>query len=412
MEEGLYQEMVENLEREMEGNRLQDKDVFLFGHCEATLLLLKELEKRGIRPIAILDNSAKKQGMVCCETPIWPPVRILERNIKGSIVLLVTRFGEAMSTQLQRMGFRGKIKKLVDFNSYAEYSLSEQTIAGKRTRCASGESIFQALEKDYPDAFFIFCPFPALGDVYYAMAYLPDFCRRRGAGRAVVCVSNPSCAEVAELFGKTAVTLAQKDLDAVIQAVLFYRHGNAFIAHQDRPYVINLHCALYEKRISMEQIYKQGIFGLGREAEPVLPTAWKEYAGAEELETGHCAILSPYAKSVIPLPAGTWEEIVSDLNGKGYQLFTNVADEEVPLAGTEAIRPKIAELKSVVEKAGLFIGIRSGLCDVLRSADCRKIALYPDYCYGDTRWKAIEMYALGEFENYVVTEGKAWHVPQ
>ena len=50
------------------------------------------------------------------------------------------------------------------------------------------------------------------------------------------------------------------------------------------------------------------------------------------------------------------------------------------------ICPDILEIQSLVELAGVFIGIRSGLCDVIREADCRKIALYPDYCYCDTKW--------------------------
>ena len=72
------------------------------------------------------------------------------------------------------------------------------------------------------------------------------------------------------------------------------------------------------------------------------------------------------------------------------------------------IGPAISEIQSVAERAGIFIGIRSGLCDVLREAACRKVALYPDYFYCDTQWKAIEMYALEGWENIVVKEGFRW----
>ena len=87
---------------------------------------------------------------------------------------------------------------------------------------------------------------------------------------------------------------------------------------------------------------------------------------------------------------------------RGYQIFTNVAGEETPLEGTAPISPQICEMRSVVEQAGTFIGIRSGICDVIRTADCRKIALYPDYNYCDTNWKSIDMYAIDGFENIVV----------
>ena len=63
---------------------------------------------------------------------------------------------------------------------------------------------------------------------------------------------------------------------------------------------------------------------------------------------------------------------------------------------------KLSELQCAAEYAGTFIGIRSGVCDVIREAACRKIALYPDCCYSDTRWKMAEIYHLEDFENIVV----------
>ena len=64
--------------------------------------------------------------------------------------------------------------------------------------------------------------------------------------------------------------------------------------------------------------------------------------------------------------------------------------------------------REAVERAGIFVGIRSGLCDVLRTADCKKVALYPDYYYCDTRWKSIDMYSIEGFQNIVVKDDDTW----
>ena len=119
-------------------------------------------------------------------------------------------------------------------------------------------------------------------------------------------------------------------------------------------------------------------------------------------------ILSPYAKSVTALSDNMWKQIIENYKEKNYQVFTNVVGDEKPLEGTEPICPKLSEIRSLVEHAGTFIGIRSGLCDVIRTADCRKIALYPDYQYCDTKWKSIDMYFIDGFENIVVKEGIKW----
>ena len=63
---------------------------------------------------------------------------------------------------------------------------------------------------------------------------------------------------------------------------------------------------------------------------------------------------------------------------------------------------------SLVEWAGTFVGIRSGLCDVLKYAACDKTALFPDYYYCDTKWKAIDMYAIDGWRNIVVKDGFVW----
>ncbi|MDE6518617.1 MAG: hypothetical protein K2L18_12355, partial [Acetatifactor sp.] len=241
-------------------------------------------------------------------------------------------------------------------------------------------------------------------------SYLPPFLAARHIENFVVCVPGSACGQVAELFGTYPVeTYAQKDLDELIQACIYTEDGNSYIAHQDRPYVVNLHRALYIKCIPLETIYKCGVFGLPRETAPCRPVRWKDYPDLESIVPGKAVIFAPYAKSVTTFNAAFWQPIVADFQEQGYQCFTNVAEGEKPLDGTLEINPQIAEMQSVVERAGTFIGIRSGLCDVIRYARCRKIALYPDYNYSDTRWKAIDMYALDGWENIVVSEDFVWN---
>ena len=95
-------------------------------------------------------------------------------------------------------------------------------------------------------------------------------------------------------------------------------------------------------------------------------------------------MFSPYAKSVTAIDPKVWIDAVDYYNGAGYKCYTNVIGDEKSLEGTEAISPSLLEIRSVVERACTFVGIRSGLCDILREANAKKIALYPDYIYCDT----------------------------
>lgn len=404
-----YKEMKDRLEELERQGELSGQVLYLFGHCNATEELADLLIEKGYSVRKILDNSTAKQGKTYRNIPIEAPQTILLEKTENVMVCIVTRFYEAMYAQLRKLGFTGKIQKLVDYNTFAEYSLSDETIKRKLERVEYGKSLVEGLERKYPGYFRIFCPFSALGDIYFCMSYLSYFLEMRGRETCLICVSGNACAKVVALFSECPVeVMSQRELDAAIQAELYMQDEDAFIAHQDRPYVVNLHKALYLKKIPLEKIYCCGVFGLSFETKPTIPTRWKSYKQLDLIMEKRAVILSPYAKSVTALPENIWMDIVLDYQKQGYQIFTNVVGAEAPLVGTIPISPKIDEMKSVVERAGTFIGIRSGICDVIRTANCRKIALYPDYYYCDTRWKAIDIYEIDGFENIVIKDDFVW----
>lgn len=400
-----YEEMVENLEELLRKGVIQGKRIYLFGHCNATEELADLLCEKELTIAAILDNNKEKHGKVYRGIEIQPPHIILKEQSQQTLVCIVARAYAVMTDQLKRMGYKGQIRKLVDYNTFAEYSLSEDTVNCKLQRVERGNILLQKMEQSYPGHFKILCPFSALGDIYFMMSYLPYFLQKRKKRDCVIGVIGRACAEVVHLFGDYNVeVVTQKDMDEMIQAALYKEDSDTFIPHQDRPYVVNLSKALYIKQIPLEQLYCCGVFGLPPDTKPYRPYRLQEYASLKKICPGKSVILSPYAKSVTALRQEVWEKIVDYYNGRGYSCYTNVIGEEMPLPGTELISPALSEIQSVVEQAGTFIGIRSGLCDVLREASCKKIALYPDYNYCDTRWKAIDMYRIEGWENIVVGE--------
>lgn len=404
-----YEEMAENLDKLIREGALRNKKIYLFGHCNATEELAGLLADKGFAVAAILDNNSAKQGKYCRGIMIQPPGAVMAKPPGQTVVCIVARAYAAMADQLKRMGYTGQIRKLADYDSYAEYSLSEDTIARKEERAGRGMGLLEGLRRRYPGGIIILCPFSALGDIYYMASYLPWYLRQKGGRNCVIVTVGRACAQVAGLFGAGEVeAFSQTEMDETVQAALYSHAPDVFIPHQDRPYVVNLHRALYMKCIPLEKIYCCGVFGLPADTVPYKPSCLRPYGDLERIPRGRSVIISPYAKSVTALPDSVWRQIVRSYSEEGYQCFTNVAGEEEPLPDTLPISPGIPEMQSAVERAGTFIGIRSGICDVLRESACRKVALYPDYNYCDTKWKAIDMYRLEGWENIVVKDGFRW----
>lgn len=86
-------------------------------------------------------------------------------------------------------------------------------------------------------------------------------------------------------------------------------------------------------------------------------------------------IISPEANSVTSLPIWFWNIIINEFKQAGYVVFMNCGGTTLYRAPN--IFPLYEMAVPLLEYAGYFIGIRSGFCDIISSASCRKIILYP-----------------------------------
>lgn len=392
-------EMIRAIDALAGNGRLSGKKVFAFGYCNATEEMTAYLLECGIAVTAILDNNENKQGGVYCGIRIVPPEYILEFADREAIVLIATRFYEQMSIQLRGFGYIGDIAKVVDFNTFAEYSLSDDIIQSKTERMIRGTDSLKMVRQRYPEHYLVICPFQALGDAYWALAYLPAYCEKYCIKHITAVVSGNGCRQVAEMFGVTdIVTLDQTQMDEFVQAVIVTREKNCIIAHHDRPYTDNIIKYLNHQFLSFPDYYKYAVYGLNQNAKPAPPVNLDEFEEKALIARGKTAIIAPYANSVVQPPAEFWDKIVIDYQRQGFHVFTNIFGNEKKLAGTESITIPPKSLVSAVEYAGHFIGLRSGLCDIVSTANCRKTVVFPDCIYSTTPHKVADFFAMPGWE--------------
>ena len=395
-------EMIRVLDARIAARSFDDRAVLLFGHCNATEEMADYLLARGVTPVAILDNSAAKQGQAYREIPITPPEIARNYTAENSLALIATRFFAEMSAQLRRLGYEGEIVQAVEYNSFAEYSLSDDSLRRKTARMTRGAETLKNIRGRYPAQHLIICPNSALGDVYWAMAFLPAYRAKRGIGEVAVVVAGDGCRQVAEMFGaERIVTLSPTEMDEFTQAVIYTREDNCLFAHHDRPYTDNIIKYLDKHFMSFIDYYRFAVYGLPRETEPAAPANLQPFCGDETLQTGRCVILAPCAKSVTQLPAAFWENIAAEWRGKGRKVFTSIHSGETPIRGTVPLELPLNQMTAAAEYAGVFVGLRNGLCDVVHAANCRKIVVFPDCFYSTTPHKVADFFAMPGWESVV-----------
>jgi hypothetical protein len=399
--------------REAEMTRLLDalfgagvfdgRDVFLFGHCDAAEEAADCLLRRGVTPAAILDNSESKQGLAYRGVPISPPGRIRGRTPENSVVIIAARFFAEMSAQLRRLGYGGEIIRAAGHDSFAEYSLSDETLERKTARARRGAETLRRVRRRYPSRRLVVCPNDALGDVYWAMAFLPAYREKNHVGEVVVAVTGDACRQVAEMFGAgEVIALDGAEMDELVQAIIFTREGDCVIAHHDRPYTDNIAKWLDKHFLSFIDFYRRAVYGLASDATHVPPRGFAPFENQERIPKGGAVILSPHAKSVVRPPAGFWTGIAAEYSKKGFVVYTNVVPGERPVEGTSPLSLPVSRMIAAAEHAGFFVGVRNGLCDVLHSAKCRKTVVFPDCFYSSTPHKVADFFALPGWERIIV----------
>ncbi|MDR1193184.1 MAG: hypothetical protein LBK98_03295 [Peptococcaceae bacterium] len=391
--------------------------VFLFGHCNATEAMADYLLAQGVVPAAILDNNEAKRGLSYRGIPIGPLEIVLARvagNIGAhgsaddcvdsgdSIVLIATRFFAPMSAQLRRLGYGGEIVQVVEYNSFAEYSLSDETLGRQKALVREGVKILERVRAKYPAAHLVVCPHNPLGDVYWALAFLPAYLSQRGIDEVVVAVVGGGCRQVADMFGvANIVTLEPDTMDALTRAIVFTGADNCIIAHHDRPYTDNIIKYLDKHFLSFIDYYRRLVYGLSQDTEPAPPVGAREFDNRSGLRQGQTAIIAPYAKSVTRPPDAFWEGLAAAWRDKGYLVLTNVNAGEEPIKGTMPLALPLDQMVSAAEYAGVFIGLRSGLCDIVHTARCRRIAVFTDCYYSTTPHKIADFFALPGWESVI-----------
>lgn len=95
---------------------------------------------------------------------------------------------------------------------------------------------------------------------------------------------------------------------------------------------------------------------------------------------GKTVLLSPYSTCSIEYlpPISMWEEIADYFLKEGYTVITNCLRQDESIKGTIPLCISYTDIVPFLNKAGIFIGVRSGLCDIISSSSCKKVIIHPE----------------------------------
>lgn len=371
--------LMNKLYKMLDSVECDNKYVVFFGANKITELAIRYLGAKGIKVNAIIDNDKNKTNTYKYGVCINTPESVLGNYRADAKIFIASRYVNEMTKQLQEMGYEPGIhifNTIFQIKDLSENEFDENILTAKR-----GEEIYRELMDDMDKSRLFICPYKGIGDIYFIGAYFNEYCKKENVSDYVFVVVGNVCRRVAEMFAVQNVkVLSQDDMDALVKYIGFVgaEKTNAMILNHNALHYNILTPLEVAFRIYWGEVFLNGVFEFENDVKASMPIK-KVDEDIEVIDKGKTVILAPYANTVGNIEQSIWEKLTEKLIEMGYTVFTNSIGESEPvIKGSKVLNFPLETAIDVVEKAGIFIGLRSGLCDIIASANANKIILYPD----------------------------------
>ncbi len=278
--------------------------------------------------------------------------------------------------------------------AFKQYLRTKGPIYIIRTICKEilpGYGVFKSLQRKYGKDVSIFVgQHPGTGDVYLQSMFLKEYISSHQITKYVFTVIGKGAQNVAKLFNIEHIEIIS--IEKSNQLIKFRKfvygecdlkinvlHYHAMASYYDE-YMGNLrnYRGLNFMEMMKRAVFKEGNFVVTRpKPQPdyqYINCIYKKYS----LLPQKTVLIAPYANSVSTLPASFWEHLAKRLDQLGYRVCTNSFGlNEPPIQGTCAVALSYNDIYEFLKRSGYLICLRSGLCDLISSVECKKIILYP-----------------------------------
>jgi len=376
------------INRLIDRHRLDQKYIVLFGASIASKEVKTCLAERGIVPDAVIDNDDRRVGRECLGLIVQKPEAVLQPFKANAAILICSGgFYREMTFQLTKLGYK-KNRHIFCLNFQNNESLP--IFIFHLIRLFIGWLAYKKLVRKYSAEHTVFlAPYTGTGDIYLAGLFFQKYLKEHNISQYVFVVVSGACRKVAAMFGiKNIEVVPHLVTDDIINCNRALRADWPIVILNDSwaaDYTNLLQWLRGYKGLSFDKMFRYFVFGFDDTAAYQLPLPAPCTAEVEALFKKHglikgrTVVLSPYSNTLFELPDEVWKRIADHCRERGYTVCTNCAGAgsgEPPVRGTAAVFFPLGQAIEFLNTAGYFVGVRSGLCDIISSSTCKKVILY------------------------------------
>ncbi len=378
------------------------RDVFITHANMDTAALINNLRKKGVSFGGVIEQEATEYDYSWMGLPVYTVEKFAE--LKASQRFLISCSGDDWESLYAKYG-------LVENADYAVYSLpyyfriirNIDIINGIR----KGKNVLREIKRTTGNDQLLICPYPGTGDAFLTGRYLLKYIAREGITAYRVITCSGGFAKILTLFGikKENILVIKKNQMNNLKNYINYKgvDKNGGIRYLLYWGLGGQKASLFEgyNGLTFEDLFKLCVFKLPIDAKPrkIFQRISDSEAEKEIIRMGlipnKTVVLAPYANSFYEeLTVEWWENLARSLQDKDFCVATNSSGvDEPPIKGTMAVSFPYDSINVMMDKCGYFIGVRSGLCDILSDSNCRKIVIYQSFITN----RRMEFFSLNQF---------------
>ena len=374
-------------------SQFADKNVYIFGLTRFAGDICRSLRDCGFEVAGLLDSNPEKDGFhVEMSLRCQLPEHALCPYDENAIIIVVEKHARAMRGCLAKLGYRDDQIYEIPLDWGIARSLGDDvaTLKEEFSKACAGYELRQQLGDGL-----LITSIGGTGDVFWLCTLLPEYLKCSSIENYTLLLekrkSSKADAHVAALFGIDGIrTCPIDDLLALYKAWDFFGgcrmnmkpdlHLGSRLVRNILPKKENGHFPPWRHHLNsmrFQYFFYEGPLDLAAPVQHPVPEDMFSRVG---FRLGMTVVLAPYANaysSVLLEHTDFWDRLARALIGRGYDVCTNCSTDEGAIEGTLGICVPFDEIADFLNRAGGFVSIRSGLCDIASIAsDCTMVLLY------------------------------------
>lgn len=363
----------------VDGNITGDSRIILYGATKTTNNCINLLEN--CQEVMIVDRDEDKWGVNEAGIRIVSPEDGLLPYDSNRIILVSLYHYKEVCEYLCSLGYEpGEQVFLINPAMNLTNNPSDGYHEEISRRLKKGFEVYEALKVSDRNEMILLSPWNATGDIYIDCLYLPFFLEENNISKYRIVVSNLGAKKIAALFNYEAELVSEEDAFAILdlaRAIGF-----------EKLNILNINVNVKKQRIGkldrdvdFNTLHQRLVFNsdIRRSVPSIRQEDSEVYFEKNGLKKGRTALISPYTGTFGCISEEICIKMVEMLKDMGYTICTNTAPGEEAIPGTLGLFIPYSCVIDFVDKAGLFIGMRSGLCDIISSTSARMIVFHNGY---------------------------------